>query len=252
MANKNRGARAQDFKQGRTMYLAYFGELQVVHILGRPYNRGGGSIMSAVDVMKVDYKGRYERDTLFLGDRGVPGFAYDQRPNEIFLSRGACERNLERIKEYRDELCTRISNDMPLSWMDYPDYDDWHEPSPDEQVRNVLSRMASVGTREGYLHEVPERLYENFTMSDHSTTYVCRKLESDCIAIDYKRDDATGDCKDVHEFYTLQKGMWRRILEGRFHDRKSPTASKDFCKFPVAHEINELLKGLVTYAMERN
>ena len=213
MAHKNRQARRQDFKQGKTIYYVdYRFKVIPMFVLGKPILRDGLPVRLPVKSGEHDYDGH-----LYLGDEGIPGFKYDDRPSTVFMSRNAAMRQIPSIKDYQkrwEESRADRHLDLSSSW-DYPcEYSDTTEY---EQVKSMIDNFNSNELKTIRIHEYEKKFrsdYVEFTTIVGDTRVFCHLIDSNTVRVNATISE---DNKEYPECGRLAKQKYLLRVKGQWY-----------------------------------
>lgn len=170
--SKSKTIRLKDLKQGVTIYEVRSGEVRSLLVMSRPYKKHESI---AVDIQfQAEWRGRPElvNDKIFMGDSGVPGAAYDNRPCSLYRTKRAAVQGLSIHEAYAHTLREETYAD------DYYELDDHRDFY--EQDEKIFRRQASLIEEyreprivEGYIHETLGRPDWNrqFRVDHEGSTY---------------------------------------------------------------------------------
>lgn len=136
--SKHSIARKSDIRAGRTFYAVHNGHVEQWRIIKHEksdWNHRQCFFEVQSKSVEKDRHWYNRRFTTSLGDMGVPGFAYDDRPSQVFTNRRSAEywcKQWDRINpNFLCFLCSGREDDYwdgESNYRDWDDYNDYNDP----------------------------------------------------------------------------------------------------------------------------
>lgn len=108
--------RKSDLKAGKRFWIVEYGKVLPVFIHSRPRS-------PECNFNVLARKDAYNETMIFAGDLGVPGFAYDYRPPQLFFTKKAATYWMNKWADKNPNFFNTRTNTWYDRDYDYPDYE---------------------------------------------------------------------------------------------------------------------------------